>query len=50
MALNDVLKMQAFDSYADGYVRLENSEIFNLENNRLLNVPPFQNVSKKNDE
>lgn len=50
MALNDVLKMPAFDSsYADGCVRLENSEIFNLENNRLLNVPPFQNVSK-NDE
>lgn len=48
MALNSLLNVP-FSGYTglEDFMRMENSGIFNLQNNKLLNVPPFENVSEK---
>lgn len=47
MALNDILKYSPGLNYNyDSFVRLDSAQLCNFSNNKLLNVPPFENVSE----
>jgi hypothetical protein len=47
MALNDILKYSpALNHDADHFARFDEAQLCNFSNNKLLNVPPFENVSE----